>query len=231
MKIPRWGRNMNDRAVIGLVLSVMIAAATFTLSIAAPLPPRRVINHQARQCAEIIPGDECGDVVLPPGWEYIDVECPQEYAVVDLRPEWVPFKVSFCCTEGHSGVSGDCDDVVVNPLTRQCAFVEDIQKCSQLPLGWQTWGKDCSSGSNWTDDIACAGGAGEQIATATLLPPTDLPGVDRSTNTPVPTEVMPAQSTEASKSPFPTGVCCSLGMILASIALLYWRGSSWRPYP
>ncbi len=218
-----WGRSLAAGVVIGLILSFIVAVASFTYSTAAPLPPRRVVNHQARQCAEIIPGDECGDVVLPQGWEYLDAECPQDYAIVELRPDWTPFKASFCCTEGHSGVPGDCDDVVVNPQTRQCAFVDDIQGCPQLPRGWQAWGKDCPTGSDWIDDIDCPVDSGKQIPTAALLPTADSSAASLSTITPFPTRIAPTQTTIAPGSLFPTPICGSLGIVLALIAVLFSR--------
>jgi hypothetical protein len=113
-----------------LLKAVLLLFAGAVAVYAAPLPPRWVINPQAQQCARVIPGDECGDIVLPAGWEYQDASsgasCPAGYTEVELRPGWTHFKAQFCCSEGHSGSPGDCQDVVIQPLARQCAFVEDM---------------------------------------------------------------------------------------------------------
>jgi hypothetical protein len=46
--------------------------------------------------------------------------------------------------EGHSGAAGDCEDMVINRLIRQCAFVEDINT-SQLSGSWQSRPADVSA--------------------------------------------------------------------------------------
>ena len=201
-----------------LAFSLVLASAVWGVTFAAPMPPRLVVNHQTRQCAEIVPGDECGDVVLPPDWEYLEptegVKCPDDYTLVEFYPDWVHFKVSHCCTEGHSGVSGDCQDVVIQQSKRQCAFVDDIEKCTSLPDKWEAWGQNCPAEFEWTDDIACT--EAETATTdvpATLLPTeTKLPA--EQTSIPTPTETEPATSK-------PLLPCLSPGLILA--ALLGWR--------
>ena len=83
--------------------------------ITAPIPPRTAINHDTKQCAEIgVCGDECSRCVLPEGWEFLgysnEVECPPDYAIVEIHPGWQFQPSEFCCTPGHSGISGDCSE-------------------------------------------------------------------------------------------------------------------------
>jgi hypothetical protein len=149
-------------STIFIVASILLLLLlSYTLSSAAPMPPSPVVNHQTHQCAVIVPGDECGDVILPSGWEYLDEAagevCPEGYATIELHPEWAHFKVPHCCMEGHSGVSGDCQDVVIDQSNRRCAFVEDIQNCQGLPDSWEAWGENCPTKFEWVDDVTCTG--------------------------------------------------------------------------
>jgi hypothetical protein len=161
----------------GLLISSLLTVLLFyALANAAPMPARPVVNHQTRQCAVIVTGDECGDVILPTGWEYLNEaageKCPDGYTTIDLHPDWAHFKVAHCCTEGHSGSSGDCQDVVIHQSNQQCAFVEDIQNCTVLPGGWNAWGKNCPTNFEWIDEVLCSGG---QVATTTTTAPTSPP--------------------------------------------------------
>jgi hypothetical protein len=108
---------------------------------AAPLPPELVVNHETKECAEFFGGDECMSCTVPEGWEILgyvgEVECPAGYAYIEhLEFECRPFKDEFCCSEGHSGVHGDCEDLVVDRGRKLCAFVDDIDT-AQLPAGWE----------------------------------------------------------------------------------------------
>lgn len=156
----RWntfGGRLAAALVVGLFVGIA-ARAWIALPVeAAPMPPQRLVNHDLRQCAWIVPGDECGDAVLPAGWEILDSdECPAGYAEVDLRMEWIHFKTDFCCSEGHSGARGDCEDVVLQAAERRCAFVDDIHACAALPPGWAAHGGECPSGWTWTDALTCS---------------------------------------------------------------------------
>jgi hypothetical protein len=140
------------------VLLTAFYEPTAASPIAVPMPPRTAINHRTKQCAEIgICGDECSHCVLPEGWEFLgysnEVECPPDYAVVEIAPVWKPKKVDFCCIPVHSGVLGDCEDVVINRAKQQCAFVDDINNCDALPKGWEKHGSTCSF--TWVYDIRC----------------------------------------------------------------------------
>jgi hypothetical protein len=153
-------------AVAGLLFSPVALSA-------APLPPDVVVNHETKECAEVSGGDECMACYAPEGWESLgditEAQCPSGYTFTnDLDVECRPFKTEFCCSEGHSGVHGDCEDLVVYRRKRLCAFVEDIQTVS-LPGGWRQRpsGRDpdrwfCPSGYEWVADLdadATAGGA------------------------------------------------------------------------
>jgi hypothetical protein len=194
---------------------LLLAAASSGVARTAPMPPLTVINHKTHQCAQIVPGDECGDVILPADWVYLDPAlgetCPADYTMIDLRPEWVHFKVSFCCSEGHSGSSGDCQDVVVEQKGQQCAFVDDIQKCTGLPQGWKAWGKNCPAGFTWVDDVTCTTGEGNPEATAA-----------GELQSKPPTQTQPAQSiaTAAPDVRNPLLPCGSVLVISCGLAVL-----------
>lgn len=137
-----------------------------TTAHAAPLPPARVVNHETKQCGEIFAGDECMDCFPPEGWQRLgpasDVACPAGYAEVDDIPySCQPFKVPFCCSEGHSGAPGDCTDLVINDRQNTCSFVAEIENCL-LPRGWDsrpetTHPRDwvCPEDYEWIDEVAC----------------------------------------------------------------------------
>ncbi len=180
---------------IGLSMLISINAAY-----AAPMPPRLLVNHKTHQCAQITPGDECGDVIVPQDWEFLvassDNKCPDNYTQIDLKLEWKHFKSQFCCSEGHSGSAGDCEDVVTQQSSRQCAFVEDLQQCASLPEGWKALGQNCPVDFSWTDNIACTSKESSPIAKGTggikteptrSIQPTDTPPAGLSQPTISPT--------------------------------------------
>jgi hypothetical protein len=151
----------------GQLRALTIAILTFFpwgAVVAAPLPPLVVVNHEAKECSRILGGDECMDCLPPEGWEVLgfDAQCPSDYAVVENLPRTcMPFKTQFCCSEGHSGAHGDCEDLVINDRARQCAFVEDIDEC-ELPSGWKRMPDNlephdwvCPSKAEWVDDLDC----------------------------------------------------------------------------
>ena len=107
----------------------------------APAPNKVVVNHETRQCALIFGGDECMDCFPPEGWEvlgyYPDVLCPEGYEEVsDLEIDCRHFQNDHCCTEGHSGASGDCENMVINSHQELCAFIENAAE-AELPSGWK----------------------------------------------------------------------------------------------
>jgi len=197
------------------VAFAVLLLITISVAYAAPMPQRMVVNHKTRQCAQITPGDECGDVILPPDWEYQDPslgeKCPENYTLIDLRPKWAHFKASFCCSEGHSGSSGDCQDVITQPTKRQCAFVEDIQKCSSLPESWKTWGENCPAGFKWIDDMVCIGSESSPVVKATSAAQTEPTLTTQVTDTPPATQTKPTIPPETRNPLFP---CASAGLAL-----------------
>lgn len=110
------------------------------------------------------------DCFPPAGWEVLgvadDVPCPADYALVkDVSYNCQPFKSQFCCSEGHSGVPGNCQDLVVKDRAKQCAFVDNIADC-ELPGGWskrpdsvgpRSW--VCPAGYEWLESLECGAGS------------------------------------------------------------------------
>lgn len=123
---------------------------------AAPAPPELMINRESKQCAEYWAGDECLSCSAPAGWEILgglpEAQCPDGFAQVEIDLTCTPQKDEFCCTEGHSGAAGDCEDVVINRAKEQCAFVEDIGESPSLPGGWEKYGEECPY-YEWADQV------------------------------------------------------------------------------
>ncbi len=177
---------MKTRRVLFAAVLVGVQAAWLLQALAAPAPPLHVVHHGNRQCAEIFGGDECTDCFPPEGWEIVDRSeeawCPDGYAMVqDVAYSCQPFKVAFCCSEGHSGAPGDCEDLVVNHRRNQCAFVDDIQGCP-LPERWtarpeQVAVRDwvCPADYEWVEDVACLSPTHQSAGTPTDSRPGSFP--------------------------------------------------------
>ena len=102
----------------------------------------------------------------PQGWEVLGYSppavCPADYTMVEIEPICTHFKNEFCCTESHSGVHGDCADMVINKVARRCAFVPDVESCV-LPARWKAKPDDVDLKDwecpydldRWTDDVYC----------------------------------------------------------------------------
>ena len=150
------------KSLLWLTLVVLFCSGSQG-AFAAPAPPQLVVNHETKQCAEFVAGDECVNCSPPPGWEILgglgETECPAGYTTVEIQSVCQAGKNTFCCTEGHSGASGDCEDVVINEAAEQCAFVEDINDCPALPRGWEKYGADCPY-YEWAENIECLGDEG-----------------------------------------------------------------------
>ncbi len=114
----------------------MLIARSALSSMAMPVTG---FNEDTKVCAEFFMGDECVGCKIPEGWKTLDFgeSCPDGYSVIEARSECKPYKTTFCCTVNHSGANGDCEDVVVNHNSKQCAFADDIEECNDLPFGWE----------------------------------------------------------------------------------------------
>ena len=132
-----------------------------TAVLAAPAMPRYGINEQTKECSQFFMGDECSVCSMPEGWQNIDDQiCPEGYKEVNTNSVCKRNKVDHCCTAGHTGGNGDCEDVVINEAEKKCAFVEDINKCKKLPTNWKQaevvdfWGKSCPSYKyQWSEEV------------------------------------------------------------------------------
>lgn len=131
---------------------------------ASQAPPTYGVNPETKECSEFILGDECTSCVMPEGWEEIDeFECPDGFTEVPVEPICTSVKNSFCCTAGHSGSQGNCEDLVVNEVEQKCAFVEDINQCNELPDNWEVaqerefLGKICPYDYTWLEEYIDCG--------------------------------------------------------------------------
>ncbi len=143
------------------------------LAFAAPLPLKLIVNNDSMQCSSFLPGDECSDCIPPGGWEILGPygPCPENYTLITARGICKGFEVEHCCTERHSGASGDCRNMgasgdcrnmVKNDSTRECAFVTNATTGS-VPDGWQKMPENatsfswvCPLGYTWTKLTATA---------------------------------------------------------------------------
>jgi len=150
-----------------LITLLAILGLSWSGVAAEPQPPKVVVNHDTQECGEIFGGDECMDCFpAPEGWEVLgytlEATCPEGYTTVEVDYVCQAFKDPFCCTEGHSGADGDCEDMVINESAKQCAFVDDIDDCN-LPRGWSARPQDvspydwtCAYGLyTWVDGLDC----------------------------------------------------------------------------
>jgi len=133
------------------------------------MPPEIIVNDTFRQCSEFFAGDECSYCEPPAGWRslgYGSLEsCPSDYSVVSVSGICWSGRNPFCCTEGHSGAPGDCENMIRNDSSMECAFLENASNCT-LPAGWirrpelmpiYEW--TCPLDYNWTS-VNCTAIAG-----------------------------------------------------------------------
>lgn len=124
-----------------LRLSILFGLLFFSFIVfAAPMPREVVVNHVTKECDDdFFAGDECMDCHPPSGWVSIgrnwNTTCPENYTNKSATVKCTPFKDSFCCSEFHSGASGNCKDMIISNIRKECAFVDDINK-SVVPTGW-----------------------------------------------------------------------------------------------
>jgi hypothetical protein len=130
-----------SRFLCFLLYSVLLSNIPVCLSWAIMAPPENIVNHATKECSLFYPGDECTACRMPQGWQSLGVSykdiCPAGYKKVEVKPECFRQKNAFCCTKGHSGSPGDCEDLVINEAKKKCAFLEDIQRCASIPDGWR----------------------------------------------------------------------------------------------
>ncbi|HNW05804.1 MAG TPA: hypothetical protein PK655_02020 [archaeon] len=147
--------------------SIMLISC-FILFIIAPVYASAMrgeaINNQTKECATYFQGDECMDCALSDPWieRKHGEPCPEGYREIkDMQAPSIctPIQNQFCCEEYHSGASGNCTNLVINNITKECAFVLDINSCEKLPKNWlpvaSTEYKNCpiSLEYKWLDDV------------------------------------------------------------------------------
>jgi hypothetical protein len=154
-----------SRLLSALALLALLAVLT-PFAWAAPSPPLVAVNRSTGQCTMLFGGDECTSCAVPADWEVLgtagEVECPAGSAVIESPDaECTASRSDFCCSEGHSGSPGDCEDLVVNDRNKQCAFVDDVHACT-LPKRWSARPEDasaylwtCPAGYEWVSDVEC----------------------------------------------------------------------------
>jgi hypothetical protein len=76
-----------------LVIILSLLVLPFIV-IAAPLIPAIAVNDSIRACFTYTPGDECGNAILPDGWERLDggSRCPMGYSMLS-QDETPPLKI------------------------------------------------------------------------------------------------------------------------------------------
>jgi len=123
--------------LISIIFAVIFITLMSSSVFASMAMPRYGVNKQTKECSEFFMGDECVHCTFPDGWQMIkESQCPTGYKEVQKNLVCTSNKNFFCCSVGHSGANGDCEDVVVNDIEQKCAFVEDINECEKLPENW-----------------------------------------------------------------------------------------------
>lgn len=142
-----------------LCVSLMTVSLFLTgVTLAAPSEPAKVVNHITKECGMMYTGDECETCVPTKGWEILNGECPQGYIELD---KWIPYysctyrETPYCCSEDHNGAQGTCLNLVVNPITKQCALnFENKILAAPYRIGWiPSPFFMCSKNYEWTDSV------------------------------------------------------------------------------
>lgn len=93
---------------LAILLTIVLLTLVVTQRVlATPDPPRVLVNHDTRQCDPLVYWrDECGEIILPVGWEFhTENTCPADYTVVELsRLEWDKYQNAFCC-QNYGGMN------------------------------------------------------------------------------------------------------------------------------
>lgn len=119
------------------------------LAFAAPMPLQMIVNNDSMQCARFLPGDECMDCTPPEGWVILGAytSCPENYKLVTVNGNCRGIEIEHCCTEKHTGASGDCRNLVKNDITKECTFVTNAIT-DTVPDGWLKMPENATS-SSW----------------------------------------------------------------------------------
>jgi len=74
-----------------LLIIFSILFLTFGQNSFAETAPQLIVNHETKECVELILGNECMACSIPEGWEILgpvsENECPAGYAKVEYFPE------------------------------------------------------------------------------------------------------------------------------------------------
>ncbi|MBD3238168.1 MAG: hypothetical protein GF332_00815 [Candidatus Moranbacteria bacterium] len=154
------------------------------------------LNEQNLECVAVVE-DECRSCDFSTEWTIDDqaTECPQGYAQINADQYCYPKKDQYCCTAQHSGIAGDCEDLIFNHDNEQCAFVEDINNCPDMPSGWTqaddqgniSTDKLCPLSYQWLQDHqSCDAGATPTSITPSPTPPSPTPPSPTPTPPPPP---------------------------------------------
>jgi hypothetical protein len=127
------------------ILSFMLAG----LALAAPMQLQMIVNNDSMQCARFLPGDECMDCTPPEGWEILGpyTSCPENYKLVAVNGNCKGLEREHCCTEKHTGASGDCRNLIKNDITKECSFMTNSTN-GTVSAGWLKMPENVTS-SNW----------------------------------------------------------------------------------
>lgn len=106
---------MKIRRLVILLTVILLTLAVTQRVLATPDPPRVLVNHGTRQCDPLVYWrDECGEIILPAGWEFHDENaCPAGYTVIELSQlEWGKYQNAFCC-QNYGGLN--CPETLTLP--------------------------------------------------------------------------------------------------------------------
>lgn len=164
----------------GLVVLTALAALILMLAgpvMAAPMPQQMIVNNDSMQCARFLPGDECMDCTPPEGWDILGpyTSCPEGYTLVTVNGICKGIEREHCCTEKHTGASGDCTNLIKNDLAKECAFVANASNGTGID-GWQRMPENATSSSwvcpldyTWTTLAATIPDAAEQFGPVNVV--------------------------------------------------------------
>ena len=88
-----------------LLMAAGLSLVAVRTALATPDAPRVVVNSSTLACDPVFYWrDECGEAVLPSGWEFsTGSACPAGYTVTELKAEWSKYQNDFCCQARGGG--------------------------------------------------------------------------------------------------------------------------------